>query len=70
MKQGDLVRYNPDWCSEGERKLTFIILEERDHRNDGCINELRFLIRCTTPISKGSIFYSTEEVSDYMIEAV
>ena len=70
MKQGDLVRYNHKWCSEGERKLTFVILEEHDHRNDGYNGKLQFLIQCTTPLSEGSIFYSTEVVDDYMIETV
>lgn len=68
LKVGDLVKYTPQWSSEEERPLTFIILEVRDHRKDGFINDLRYLIQCTTPLSEGSIFYSSEIVSHEMIE--
>ena len=27
FKEGDMVRYNPAWCSEGERKCVLVVLE-------------------------------------------
>ena len=68
MKQGSIVRYNPKWCTEEERHLLFVILEERGSPVDD--TKKRFLIRCLTPISKNSIFYHIECVDEEMIEEV
>lgn len=65
MKVGDIVKYNPRWCTEEERDLTFVIVEERDHRDDPSMKVMRYLIRAT---HKVGAFYYSEVVDEEMLE--
>ena len=60
---GDIVRYAPEWCSEGERKLLHVIKERR--LNPIKNTESRFLIYT---LNSGLVFGLSSTVDDFMIE--
>ena len=63
IKVGMLVRYAPNWCSEGERKYIHVVKENRLNPVTGEMT--RWLIETVnTKLSLGS----SEVVDDYMIE--
>lgn len=66
IKVGMLVRYADGWCSEGEKHLVHIVVE---NRLNPCTGEMtRWLIE--TVNSNISIANPSETVEDYMIEPV
>lgn len=41
FKEGDVVKYAKNWCTEGERKYRFVVLEiglSMDRIKIGCLN--------------------------------
>lgn len=67
--EGTIVKYNPNWCTEAEKDLTFVVIEVRDHSDDKDFGKVQYLIQSTKPFSSG-IFYHTEQVDEEMIESV
>ncbi len=64
FKVGDIVRYNPKWCSEGERKYLHIIKENRLNPVTGQMT--RYLIE--TINMENMTFNPTETVDECMID--
>ena len=60
FKVGDIVRYAPNWCSEGERRYLHIVKEDRTNS----LGE-RYLIKT---INSNMVFAPTETVEAVMIE--
>ena len=60
---GMIVRYAPNWCSEGERKYLHVVKENRLNPVTGQMT--RWLIET---INTGMAFNPTEVVDDCMIE--
>ena len=63
FKKGDIVKYNAAWCSEGEQKYRFVVLEN-------CLNPVtnemtRYLIGC---LNSCLALGDTETVDEEMIE--
>ena len=64
FKVGDIVRYNPKWCSEGERKYLHII---KENRLNPVTNQMtRYLIE--TINMEHMTLHPTSVVDDYMID--
>lgn len=62
---GDIVRYHPDWCSDGERKLLHVV---RENRLDPVTGQMtRWLIET---IGTGMFLNPTEVVDENMIVPV
>lgn len=60
---GDIVRYDPEWCSEGERKYLHVIKERR--LNPVTNTETRFLIYT---LNSSCAFGLSSAVDDFMLE--
>jgi len=64
IKEGMIVRYAPDWCSEGERRYLHVVMENRLNPVTGEMT--RWLIK--TINMKNMVFMPTETVDECMIE--
>lgn len=63
IKVGTIVRYKPEWCTEGERKYLHIV---RENRLNPCTNEMTSWLIETL---NSSLFLNpTETVDECMIE--
>ena len=63
IKEGMIVRYTPEWASEGERKYLHVVKENR--LNPVTMEMTRWLIET---INTTLVFHPSEVVDDYMIE--
>lgn len=64
ITEGMIVRYAPEWCSEGERKYLHVV---KENRLNPITNQMtRWLIE--TINMENMVFNPTETVDDYMIE--
>lgn len=63
ISEGMIVRYSPEWRSEGEEKYLHVVLENRLNPVTGKMT--RWLIKT---INTSMVFAPTSEVEDYMIE--
>ena len=61
FKVGDVVRYAPQWRSEGEEKYIHIVVEVDEERNQCLIETQNSALRCFKP---------TERVTFEMIEHI
>lgn len=60
FKKGDIVKFNWNWCSEGERKYIFVVMEVNDYTE-------RCIIRC---LNSALTLGSSECVSFEMIQLI
>ena len=65
FKIGQLVKYNPLFCSEGEEKYRHIIIEQRYSPITN--KPTRYLIKT---LNTSLTLQPIEEVEDYMIEEI
>lgn len=66
FKVGDIVRYNPAWCSEGERKLIHMVKEV------GLLNPVTMLPTRVKIVTLNSNLFlpPVEVVDDVMIDSL
>lgn len=64
IEKGMIVRFRPEWCSEGERKYLHVVKENRLNPVKGTMT--RWLIE--TINMENMFFHPAEVVDDYMIE--
>ena len=66
IKVGDIVRYAPQWCTEGERHLLHLV---KERLLNPCTNtETRFLIVTLNGGSYCGGLLPNEVVDDFMLE--
>lgn len=63
IKVGTIVRYKPEWCTEGERKYIHVV---RENRLNPCTNEMTSWLIET--LNTNLFLNPTEVVEECMIE--